>query len=328
MAFTRVCVAGTFDGLHAGHLALLSKAFAIGEHIIIGLTTDAYVNKYKKNKTKNYEERKKQLHHWITTQGYGARAATVPIDDPFEPALSDTSVDALVVSEETKKRGGELNAMRIAKGLPPLELVVVPMLFSRDGRAISSTRVRLGEIDVKGNLVMPDHMRDRLSQPLGVVLSSKEWINRSFRTHKDDIIFSVGDQTTYTLITQDVLPHVAFIDSKVNRRPFPETKRVFASPWTETIKVSSGPGFISREAREVVAKIADLPSLHVLVYVEGEEDLLTLPVVAYAPLGSVVYYGQPPLAAWACGPEMKGIVEVLVTKEKKQEAEQLLLSFK
>ena len=38
----RVCLGGTFDLLHAGHEALLAKAFAIGDkEVIIGITSDA-----------------------------------------------------------------------------------------------------------------------------------------------------------------------------------------------------------------------------------------------------------------------------------------------
>jgi len=47
-----------------------------------------------------------------------------------------------------------------------------------------------------------------------------------------------------------------------------------------------------------------------LVHIKGEEDLLTLPAVLFAPLDSVVCYGQPG----------KGMVLVKVTEEKKRGA--------
>jgi len=43
------------------------------------------------------------------------------------------------------------------------------------------------------------------------------------------------------------------------------------------------------------------------VYVEGEEDLLTLPVIVLAPESTAVIYGQP----------MEGLVIVEVTSHKK-----------
>ena len=45
------------------------------------------------------------------------------------------------------------------------------------------------------------------------------------------------------------------------------------------------------------------------IFVRGEEDLATLPVILLAPLGAVVLYGQPD----------EGVVLVKVTKEKKRE---------
>jgi len=43
--------------------------------------------------------------------------------------------------------------MRRAKGFPPLELVVVELVKAEDGRPISSTRIREGEIDTDGRLL-------------------------------------------------------------------------------------------------------------------------------------------------------------------------------
>jgi len=51
--------------------------------------------------------------------------------------------------------------------------------------------------------------------------------------------------------------------------------------------------------------------------IDGEEDLLVLPVVQYAPIGSVVYYGQPG----------EGLVKVVVTKEKKRQVVALVAQF-
>ncbi len=37
---TRVAVAGTFDVLHDGHLALLRRAFEVGDEVVVGITSD------------------------------------------------------------------------------------------------------------------------------------------------------------------------------------------------------------------------------------------------------------------------------------------------
>ena len=59
---------------------------------------------------------------------------------------------ALIVSEETSNKGVHLNELRAEKNLPPVEIVVVPMVLAKDGKAISSTRIKNSEIDSSGNL--------------------------------------------------------------------------------------------------------------------------------------------------------------------------------
>ena len=60
--FRKVAVGGTFDEFHKGHKVLLMKAFEIGEHVLIGLCTDTFVEKMgKPHETAPYEERLKDL---------------------------------------------------------------------------------------------------------------------------------------------------------------------------------------------------------------------------------------------------------------------------
>ena len=54
-----------------------------------------------------------------------------------------------------------------------------------------------------------------------------------------------------------------------------------------------------------------------LIVVIGEEDLLALPAILFAPLNSIVLYGQFDL----------GVVMVEVTEEKKKEVENILKKF-
>ena len=70
----------------------------------------------------------------------------------FGPAVIEGSVQALVVSGETSGKGVKLNELRMERNLPPVEIVVVPMVLAKDGKAISSTRIKNSEIDSSGNL--------------------------------------------------------------------------------------------------------------------------------------------------------------------------------
>ena len=147
--YHHVFVAGTFDGLHAGHREFLARAFAEGEKVTIGLTSDAFVKKFKvqsiKCKVNSHEERRAQLVVWLEQQDFLARATIIAIDDPDEPAASMPDLDALVVTSDTRKRGERINELRMGSTplpLSPLTLIEIPMVEAQDGVPISSTRLR------------------------------------------------------------------------------------------------------------------------------------------------------------------------------------------
>lgn len=48
--FGVVATGGTFDELHIGHLALLTKAFEVGDKVIIGISSDEFASRVKKKK--------------------------------------------------------------------------------------------------------------------------------------------------------------------------------------------------------------------------------------------------------------------------------------
>ncbi len=57
----RVITYGTYDLLHWGHVRLLKRAKALGDYLIVALSTDA-INEFKGKKAyHNYEERKMML---------------------------------------------------------------------------------------------------------------------------------------------------------------------------------------------------------------------------------------------------------------------------
>jgi len=55
--FQFVAMGGTFDIIHKGHMALLSKAFSISSNVIIGLVSDELAAKKGKKPTSNYSQR-------------------------------------------------------------------------------------------------------------------------------------------------------------------------------------------------------------------------------------------------------------------------------
>jgi pantetheine-phosphate adenylyltransferase len=315
--YHRVFVAGTFDGLHTGHDAILKTACEAGEEVTVGLTSDLFVRNFKKNiSVAPFEDRKKSLEQWLAGHGYGDRALIIAIDDPYEPAASLTDLEVLVVTPTNKSTGEEINRIRKEKGLIPLGLLVVPLVPAADEKPISSTRVRDGEIDKTGRLIMPDNLRPELTKPLGQVLIGDS-IGSSIETHRNGVIITVGDITTKTLLTAGVTPSLSIVDFQVERKPYPELDGRFTSLNIFRVNVPSGPGFIAKEAMSVIQKWSVHPEEKIVLAVSGEEDLLALPAIAYGPLSSVVYYGQPG----------KGLVEIIVTQGKKEEAIALLDKF-
>ncbi|MEM3754694.1 MAG: phosphopantetheine adenylyltransferase [Candidatus Bathyarchaeia archaeon] len=151
--FKLVAVAGTFDILHLGHKNLLNKAFEIGEKVIIGICSDSMVKKMKKPHPVNpYQVRKEKLLEFLKNFGYMDRARIIQINDPYGPAIVDKEMEAIVVSEETEYRAHEINKIREKNGLNLLEIVSIKMVKAENGGILSSSRIRMGEIDPEGRL--------------------------------------------------------------------------------------------------------------------------------------------------------------------------------
>jgi len=150
MKYKMVATGGTFDHLHRGHIALLSRSFDIGDAVVIGVTSDVFARKEGKNPDQSYAERVRALEEFIHKNLPGRRYVIVKLDDYFGPGIASPDVQAIVVSKETAKRVHIANALRKEKGYPPLETIVVDYVLAEDSKPISSTRIRGGEIDTEG----------------------------------------------------------------------------------------------------------------------------------------------------------------------------------
>jgi pantetheine-phosphate adenylyltransferase len=151
--FKTVAVGGTFDIFHKGHLTLLMKAFEIGSHVLIGLSSDDFVELRKPHKIASYKQRLEELKGFLKEHNLLKRSEITELKDAYGITLSDKSIDAIVVSEETEPRAREINTKRKSLGLNPLAIVVVKMVLSEDHYPISSTRIWFEEIDREGNLL-------------------------------------------------------------------------------------------------------------------------------------------------------------------------------
>mgnify|MGYP001246211983 FL=1 len=154
--FSLIAMGGTFDIIHRGHLTLLENAFEISDKVIIGLTSDEFVQKKGKTPIHKYDERLKNLISIIFHKFPNTNFEISQLNNDFGPAVLEKDVQALIVSDETNDQGNVLNKLRTERNLPPVEVIVVPMFLAKDGLRISSTRIKNSEIDSDGNLLPID----------------------------------------------------------------------------------------------------------------------------------------------------------------------------
>lgn len=148
--------------------------------------------------------------------------------------------------------------------------------------------------------------REKLKVPIGILI--KDSFNSVINEIIDEdgnrnlFIIAVGDVVTKKFHKRGIYPKLSIVDNLVMRK---EIKPI-AIDTEITIYIENPPGCITREAIEEIKKALKTNHTTKLV-VKGEEDLLALIAILYAPENSFVVYGQPKI----------GVVIVKVTKEKK-----------
>jgi len=174
---------GTFDLLHAGHKAFLKKVFDSSDKVLLGITSNLYTQSFKNSlQIEDFEIRKKAVEHFLESINALEKAKIVSIDNAYEPYLEiSTDYEAIAVTPQTQKTALDINLKRKQKGISELEIIVVPFLYGGDGKIISSTRIRNGEINRDGrpylnskwsnkNLILPEELRAVLQKPWGEIL--------------------------------------------------------------------------------------------------------------------------------------------------------------
>ncbi len=341
MKYRIAVLGGTFDRIHKGHESLLLHAFSAADRVTIGLTTDEYVSQMEKDPgllpCQPYAVRKVKLEEWLGGKRVLDRAAIIPISDRYGPTIVDETkpiedqeldkkaaagFSCIVVSDDTLSGAEAINKKRVSQGLAELIIERIPLVADASGIPISGTRIRRGDISLSGTLLMPSTLKSALEKPFGVLLSTKEFEMQAKKDGHCNIV-GIGDRTVESLLTLGVGMKLAVIDRLSRRKPHPwsaDHEQLLATFTKSTIQ--SGPGYISEQALVWIRKWGEksreqFKGKTELLVIEGEEDLLTLPVAYYAPVGIVIYYGQPG----------QGVVRLEITEEVKNRAALLLVQF-
>jgi len=338
--FKTVVLGGTFDHLHKGHKEFIRLALFLSEKVIVGLTSDEYIGnskfKIQNSKLENFEERKDSLENFLNKEQALNRVKIFKIEDVFGITLDkEFDVNAIMVVEKTLKGAESINAKRLELGLHPLEVVIAPSAVAEDGELISSSRIRNGEINREGklyvnpewlkqDLTLPESLRGEFKKPFGELIAGDEL----------GIIIAplvtVGDVTAQKFNRLSLNQKISIIDFNVARKKrFDRISELGFSKDIEIIKVDNPAGQITPELFKAVVEAFSKEG-RVIIEVLGEEDLAVLPVILAAPLGAVVFYGQPasPETSLASrgGPD-EGVVKIVISEESKKKVYRLLTEF-
>lgn len=328
-----VVCGGTFDHFHKGHAEFLRFVLSTGKKAIVGLTSQNFIDGNKARcKIQSYEERKESLEKFLIKEKAGERVEITPINDLFGPTLSpNLEIEAIVVSEETKSGAGIINAEREKLGLKLLEVVVTPLIKSKDGQVISSKRIRNGQLNREGRLYLDSFLltkklflspvlRWELKKPFGFLIKDlKRWMEKD-RDVSGSTTVTIGDVATKSFNDFSFGQKISVVDFFVARkRKFSCLEELGFKEEVKVVNSDNPPGFLTPSLfQSALDMMIFLENNKRLVFkINGEEDLAVLPFLLVLPLGFVIFYGQP----------NEGVVKVEVSEENKEKAYKIVGRF-
>lgn len=162
----------------------------------------------------------------------------------------------------------------------------------------------------EGDLRLPEHLREELRRPFGILMSGKELLSNLAGCRG---LITVGDVVTHDLLENGITPWIAIYDGRTERVDRNDLlERIEGMPGIRE-SVNNPPAQITAEMIRAVRE-ALLRQESTRILVEGEEDLAALVCVALAPLGACVVFGAPG----------KGVVLVPVNEESIEIARSLI----
>jgi cytidyltransferase-like protein len=333
MKFNHIVCGGTFDHFHKGHKKLLNKCAIHGKRVTVGVTVGAMTrHKLFSQSIEPYAKRAAYI-----TQ-FNPSFSLFKLSDIFGPTLTDPSIDAICVTKDTLKGANLINIEREKSGMKPLSIILVPFEYDDMGEVLSSERVRSGVVNREGESYykfligteiryLPESLREELRSPLGRVISSLEDISSHQLAQMKAVekksfgvgLISVGDVITLNLKKVNIYPHLSIIDGRTHRKAL-DAHIINTILNKERIEAPNEKGTIQIEAVKALYElfVSGHRGATKQLYITGEEDLLTLVAVLFAPLNTHVWYGQQGV----------GAVDIQVTEKMKERVYNLVKRFK
>lgn len=315
--FKHVGLGGTFDRFHDGHKQLIATALKNASKVSVGVTVDNFpFDKKLDSIMETFQQRQKFLKHIYHDQIKSGRLTVFPLLDECGPTLTDPTIDGIVVTKQTMSGAKKINQARQQQGWPPLKIIVCPLVKDQTTKYISSTRIRMGQVNrqgvvyqqyLKNRITLSGQQKAKLKKPWGQIVHSQQLASQ-MKKHKPTVTAVVGDYSLSTFIEQKIPFNLGIYDGKTQREKNNIVEQTLKKHHLTIpiVKITNKAGEVSVMATKTIQKYQERP--HQLIEVQGEEDVLVIPLILLLPLNSLVWYGQP----------SKGMVMVRVDEEIKQ----------
>lgn len=336
-------IGGTFDRFHAGHKKLIDNALERCKEIEIWIISDEIASK-NNPLTMNWENRRSEI---ISNLGKDTinKIKFGLLENKFGPAPTHPDATAIICTTETVDMCIEINKMRGEKNLDELEIIKIEHEDAWDGRPISSTRIRNGEIDRQGrswinqyfnysnndkiteSLVMTEDAEEMLKKPFGELIEGKDGdyayamrIMMEKYSNENVPLITVGDVTTLTLQELKHCADISLVDGKTKRNTWDKAEKINIEQYDNYFKCVNPAGSLTKSLIDNCKLVLEkwlIDKSTSIIDVEGEEDLTPLIIHLVAPLGSIIVYGQPG----------KGVVVRITEEESKERCKNILSKF-
>ncbi|CAH1178912.1 unnamed protein product [Phaedon cochleariae] len=157
--FKHTVLGGTFDRLHLAHKLLLSEAsLRASNKVTIGVTEENMLqSKTLWELIEPIATRLLNVENFLKDICPELEYNIVPINDPFGPAITDPSMEMIVVSQETIRGGEKINAIRQENGLNELKIVAIELVDEPNPNPIEEVKISssTARIRLLGTLLKP-----------------------------------------------------------------------------------------------------------------------------------------------------------------------------